>query len=188
MTWGGKARAVLFGAAACTLAWGAVPAQAGVHAAAKTKSNKLAELGHGVFWECPAKTTALLVGVNRLTLTPGQSLKVQFLAKNEGGAACNYVAPYAGVAPGPTSPVLDVGPCGSMGMEIEGAHHRDVWPGVQPFNCPALGFAQLQPGASVTGGGSWDQAEPTGTKRVPAGNYTLVVDGKFSFPLQIKAH
>ena len=73
-----------------------------------------------------------------------------------------------------------------MGMEIVGAHHRDVWPGVQPFNCPALGFAQLQPGASVTGAGTWNQTTPSGLKRVKAGSYTLLIDGHFSFPLQIK--
>ena len=87
MTWGGKTRAVLFGATACTLAWGAVPASAGVHAAAKAKSAKLAELGHGVFWECPAKTTEILIGVNNLDLHPGQRLNVNFIVKNLGSTA-----------------------------------------------------------------------------------------------------
>ncbi|HEY3844748.1 MAG TPA: hypothetical protein VGL48_15965 [Acidimicrobiales bacterium] len=167
---------------------GAVPADGAAQPTAKaTKTVKLAQLGHGTFWECPSATTALLVGVNQLSLHPGQTLKVEFLAKNQGTSACNYVAPYAGAAPGPTSSLLSVGPCGSMGMEIVGAHHRDVWPGVQPFNCPALGFAQLQPGASVNGAGTWNQTTPNGTKRVKAGSYTLLIDGHFSFPLQIKS-
>ncbi|HWE65999.1 MAG TPA: hypothetical protein VG298_05085 [Acidimicrobiales bacterium] len=152
------------------------------------KPGQLTLQGHGVFWECPAKTTALLIGVNKLTLHPGQVLTVNFIVKNVGTTACNYVAPYAGEAPGPTQSTLQVGPCGSMGYEIEGAHHHNVWPGVEAFNCPALGFAQLQPNAAVAGTGMWAQTEPTGLKRVPAGSYTLVVDGHFAFPLKIAVH
>jgi hypothetical protein len=149
---------------------------------------KLAIAGKGVFWECPARTTSILVAVNRLDLHPGQVLNVDFVVKNNGPSACNYVAPYAGAAPGPTTSALQVGPCGSMGFEVLNAHRKDVWPGVVTFNCPALGFAQLQPGATVVGTGSWDQSHPTGTKRMPAGSYTLVVGGHFSFPLKLDPH
>jgi hypothetical protein len=74
-----------------------------------------------------------------------------------------------------------------MGFQIDGPHHKNVWPGTEPLNCPALGFAQLQPQAAVIGVGQWGQTLPTGTKRIPAGSYTLVV-GHFSFPLKIDAH
>jgi hypothetical protein len=168
------------------LALGAAPAGAkGTSAHQATPTAKLAQGGHGTFWECPAKTTALLVGVNQLVLHPGETLNVDFIVKNVGTATCNYVAPYASAAPGPTSSTLQIGPCGSMGFEIEGAHHHNIWPGVEPFNCPALGFAQLPPGASVVGSGSWSQTRPTGIRRVPTGSYTLVVDGRFTFPLKI---
>jgi hypothetical protein len=152
------------------------------------KAPKLVQEGHGTFWECPSKTTELLVGVNQLTLHPNDTLKIDFVVKNLGTSACNYVAPYAGAAPGPVTSTLQVGPCGSIGFKIEGAHHKNVWPGVQPFNCPALGFAQLQPQATVIGSGQWGQTLPTGLKRVPAGSYTLVVGKNFSFPLKIDAH
>jgi hypothetical protein len=177
---------------------GVVPAGATKHAAnthgpvkpapVVTEPTKLTRLGHARFWECPAKTTSLLVGVNQLALHPGQTLRVYFIVKNQGPSACDYVAPYASVAPGPTTAALHMGPCGSMAYEIEGAHHRDVWPGVEPYACPALGFAQLQPGADVEGSGTWDQSPQNGAGRIQPGRYTLIVQGLFSFPLRIEAH
>ena len=152
------------------------------------KPAALAQTGHATFWECPAKTTQLLVAVNSLTLHPGQTLDITFAVKNLGTAACNYVAPYASVAPGPTSSALQAGPCGSIAYEVLGPGTRNVWPGTQPFDCPALGFAQLAPGATVSGSGSWAQTAPSCSKRVPPGTYTLVVGGHFSFPLHLLAH
>jgi hypothetical protein len=177
-------------AALGTMGIGAGPAAAATSSSAHhaTKPVKLTQLGHGTFWECSAQTTAILIGLNRLELHPGQPLVINFFAKNMGSTACNYVAPYTGSAPGATSTTLQVGPCGEMGFEIEGSHHRNIWPGVEAFNCPALGFAQLQPGSTVAGAGTWDQTLPSGSKRVHAGTYTLVVDGHFSFPLHIEAH
>ena len=83
---------------------------------------------------------------------------------------------------------MEAGPCGSVGYEIVGPHERNVWPGVRVVNCPALGFAQLAPGATVTGTGSWNQTRPNSAQRVPVGNYTLVVNRRFSFPIHIVAH
>jgi hypothetical protein len=160
---------------------GAAPANAKVPPA-------LSQQGHGTFWECGSKTTALLVAVNRLTLHPGQALNMNFLAKNNGDQACNYVAPYAGSTTGTTAAALQIGPCGSMGFEVEATHHRNVWPGTLPFNCPALGFAQLQSEGVVTGSGSWNQMSAANAKRVSPGNYTLVLDGRYKFPLRIAAH
>jgi hypothetical protein len=185
--------AVLLGALLAMAAVGLTSVSAASSAGASTalragKAPKLFQLGHATFWECPAKTTELLIGVNQLTLHPKDILKIDFVVKNLGTAACNYVAPYAGATPGPTAPTLQVGPCGSIGFKIEGAHHKNVWPGVEPFNCPALGFAQLQPQASVIGSGQWGQTLPIGLKRVKPGSYTLVVGKNFSFPLKIDAH
>ena len=147
----------------------------------------LAQAGHAAFWSCSAKSTELLVVVNTLTLHPGATLNVSFTVRNGGATSCNYTAPYAGVAPGPTSTALTAGPCGSVGFEIENAQHHNVWPGVQVVNCPGLGFAQLAAGATVSGTGSWNQTEPNSTRRVPAGRYTLTVENKrFSFPLRIE--
>jgi hypothetical protein len=164
-----------------------VAATRATHTSTSTAASKLAKVGHGSFWECPTKSTELLIAVNTLTLHPGNTLNITFAAKNQGAKACNYVAPYAGAAPGPTSTALQVGPCGSISFEIVGAHHHNVWPGAQPFNCPALGFAQLAANATVSGSGSWTQTRPGSTQRVPAGTYTLVVDGHFSFPLRVAA-
>ncbi len=159
------------------------------HKASVRASAKLAQAGHGTFWECGAKSTGLLVGVNRLTLHPAQVLNLDFIAKNDGTTACNYVAPYAnGGAGGAVSSALQIGPCGSMGFTIEGKHHHNVWPGLAAFNCPALGFAELQPGAAVIGSGSWAQTAPNSLKRVRPGRYTLLVDGQFKFALTIAAH
>jgi hypothetical protein len=151
---------------------------------------KLAQVGHVVFWECPAKTTELLVAVNTLTLHPGATLDISFTVRNGAATACNYTAPYAGVAPGPTVTTLQAGPCGSVGFEVEGPHHANLWPGAQLVNCPALGFAQLAPNGTVSGTGTWDQTKPNSTQRVPVGNYTLVVNDNrhFSFPLHVVAH
>ncbi|MGA2932074.1 MAG: hypothetical protein ABSE98_08320 [Acidimicrobiales bacterium] len=148
---------------------------------------KLAQVGHVVFWECPAKTTELLVAVNTLTLHPGATLDISFTVRNGATTACNYTAPYAGVAPGPTATTLEAGPCGSVGFEVEGSHHGNVWPGAQLVNCPALGFALLAPNGTVSGTGRWDQTKPNSTQRVPVGNYTLVVNNNrhFSFPLHV---
>jgi hypothetical protein len=169
---------------------GAAPAAAATHpkAARTAAAPKLAQEAHRTFWDCPGKTTGVLIVVNTLTLHPGQSLTITFIVRNEGTAACSYVAPYAGAAPGPVSTTLVAGPCGSVPFMVEGAHNRNVYPGVRPFNCPALGFAQLQPNATTEGAGSWTQVGTSGNKRVSAGRYTLVVDGHFDFPLQIDAH
>ena len=96
--------------------------------------------------------------------------------------------PLRGGRAGPTSTTLEAGPCGSIGYEIVGPHQRNVWPGDRVVNCPALGFAQLAPGATVTGTGSWNQTRPDGAQRVPVGNYTLVVNRRFSFPIHVVAH
>ena len=153
-----------------------------------TTTPKLARVGHAAFWQCPAKTTELLVVVNTLTLHPGATLDVAYTVRNGAAASCNYTAPYAGVAPGPTAATLTAGPCGSIGFKVEDRHHHAVWPGNQVVNCPALGFAQLAPGATVSGTGSWDQTKPNSTHRVPPGNYTLVVDNShFAFRLHVAA-
>ena len=153
---------------------------------ALAKTHTLAQAGHATFWDCPSKTTELLVVVNTLTLHPGATLTISFTVRNGGTTSCNYTAPYASVAPGPTSTSLTAGPCGSVGYEIENSHHHNVWPGAQVVNCPALGFAQLAAGATVSGTGSWNQTEPNSTHRVPPGNYTLTVENKhFSFPLHV---
>jgi hypothetical protein len=168
--------------APATAATASVTGKGGGHPSAP----KLAQVGHATFWNCPAKTTDLLVAVNTLTLHPGVPLTISFTVRNTGNASCNYTAPYAGVAPGPASTVLRAGPCGSVGYQIEDSHHHNVWPGVQVVNCPALGFAQLGPNATVSGTGSWNQTRPNSTHRVPVGTYTLVVANKhFSFPLRV---
>jgi hypothetical protein len=150
------------------------------------KAPKLAETGQVTFWDCPSKTTLMLVVVNTLTLHPGATLDVSFTVRNGAKTSCNYTAPYAGVAPGPTSTTLLAGPCGSVGFQIEDAHHHNVWPGNEVVNCPALGFAQLAAGATVSGTGAWDQTKPNSTHRVAPGRYTLVVENKhFSFPLRV---
>jgi hypothetical protein len=167
----------------------------GLAAAAKSKATttthhpsapKLDAVGNVKFWECPSKTTRMLVAVNTLTLHPGSTLDITFIIKNTGTKSCNYTAPYASVAPGPTSTTLQAGPCGSIGYEIATSRGREVWPGPQLVNCPALGFAQLAPGATVSGTGTWNQDKPNTNERVSLGKYMLIVDNKqFSFPIQV---
>jgi hypothetical protein len=183
---------VLIGAALGVMAVpsvvGASTHQAHHHAAAP----KMVQESHAEFWECPAKTTDVLVGVNHLTLHPGQQLDITFVARNLAPTECNYVAPFASAGAVPasaaTSPSLVVGPCGSMGFEIEGRHHHNEWPGVASFSCPAQGFAQVLPNGTVQGSGMWNQTEANGTTHFPSGHYTLLVDGHFSFPLYVDAH
>jgi hypothetical protein len=152
----------------------------------KTSSTKLAQTAHVAFWDCPAKTTEILVVVNTLTLHPGAPLDVSFTVRNAGKTPCNYTAPYAGVTPGPTTTALTAGPCGSVGFQIDDPHHHDVWPSDEVVNCPALGFAQLAAGATVSGTGAWDQDKPNSTHRVAPGTYTLLVQNKrFSFTLHV---
>lgn len=182
--------------AACGLVLAALMLPAGLPAVAKSTTttthkasgSKLDVLGHVKFWECPSKSTQMLVAVNTLTLHPGASLNITFVIKNGGTASCNYTAPYASVSPGPTTTALQAGPCGSVGFEILGPRHKEVWPGPQLLNCPALGFAQLATGATVSGTGTWNQDKPNTSRRVAAGSYTLIVDNKtFSFPLRVSA-
>ncbi len=147
-------------------------------------SHKLLLQGPITFWECSSKSTQALIGVNSLTLHPGDLLKLNFIVRNEAAKSCNYVTPVAGTG-GATAATLQMGPCGAIGFEILGAHNRMVWPGVKPFNCPALTFAQLAPNGTVVGSGTWDQTTASGAKRVPAGNYVLMVDDHFAFALHI---
>ena len=149
---------------------------------------KLDAVGSVKFWECPSKTTQMLVAVNTVTLHPGDALTITFIIKNTGSKTCNYTAPYAGAAPGPTSTTLQAGPCGSIGYEITTARGHEVWPGPQLVNCPALGFAQLAPGATVSGTGTWNQDAPNTDRRVSRGKYIVIVDDKhFSFPIRISS-
>src|SRR5258708_15457121 len=98
----------------------ATPAGATTRKGTTLAKAKLAQAGHATFWNCSAKTTVLLVAVNTLTLHPGASLDISFTVRNGAAASCNYTAPYAGAAPGPTSTALTAEPCGSVGYEIEG--------------------------------------------------------------------
>ncbi len=175
------------GAASAAEPHGATPA-AGADRGAYGSPPQLAQAGHVTFWECPAATTELLVALNTLTLHPGRSLDITFAVRNSATTACSYTAPYAEVVPGPASTTLEAGPCGSIGYEIVGPHRRNVWPGDGVVNCPALGFAQLAPGGTVTGTGTWNQTRPDSARRVPVGNYTLVVNRRFSFPIHVVAH
>jgi hypothetical protein len=151
-------------------------------AAAKPKT---VQVGHSTFWECKTPSTKVLVALSSLTLRVGTPLTLNFVVRNTGTAACNYVAPYADVAPGPTASVLQAGPCGSIGFDVVAANKHNVWPGPAAFNCPALGFAQLQPGASVSGSGTWAENKPGSTAHVAPGRYTVVVDGHFRFPVRV---
>jgi len=180
-----NARGGLWVLAAVTAVLVFLPVGAAAGASPK-RATPLAQAGPVTFWDCPSKTTSILVGVNTVTLHPGATLDVSFTVRNGAATPCNYTAPYAGVAPGPTSTTLRAGPCGSVSFQIDDAHHHEVWPGDEVVNCPALGFAQLASGATVSGTGSWDQTRPNSTHRVAPGNYTLVVENKhFSFPLRV---
>jgi hypothetical protein len=162
------------------------PAGAAEKGTTLAKAPALAQSGHAAFWDCPAKTTDLLVAVNTLTLHSGATLHISFTVRNTGPSSCNYTAPYAATRPDSTSTTLTAGPCGSLGFQVQGARHRSVWPGAQVVNCPALGSAELAAGASVSGTGSWNQDRPNGTRRVAPGTYRLVIDSThFSFPLHI---
>lgn len=166
----------------------AIPAAAVERAAHHNDAvSRLSQHGHGAFGECPASATTLLIAVNRLELHPGQKLEVHFIAKNQGTSACTYTGPLNGTATGSAASSLEMGPCGSVGYEVEGAHHRNVWPGRAVFGCPALGFAHLQPGGTASGSGQWDQVLPSGS-RVRPGSYALVVDRRFSFRLRVEAN
>ena len=166
----------------------ATASAAGATGGAHRSPPRLAQGGHASFWDCPAATTELLVVVNTLTLHPGHSLDITFAVHNGATASCSYTTPYAQATAGSSSTKLEAGPCGSVAYEIVGPHRRNVWPGVQVVNCPALGFAQLAPGATVTGTGSWNQTRPDSAQRVPVGTYTLLVDRRFSFPIHVVAH
>lgn len=147
-------------------------------------THKLLLQGPITFWECSKKTTQALIGVNTLTLHPGDTLHVNFIVRNESTSPCNYVAPVT--LPGAPPPSLGMGPCGAVGFEILGAHNRNVWPGTKPFNCPALTFAQLGVNATTAGSGTWDQSTASGRGRIAPGTYTLLVDDHFLFALVIK--
>jgi hypothetical protein len=152
---------------------------------ARPAKPKTVQVGHSTFWECKAKSTEMLVAVSALTVHVGTPLTINVTVRNTGSTPCNYVAPYAGVAPGPTVSALQAGPCGSVGFQVVGPREHSVWPGPAAFHCPALGFAQLQPGAAVSGSGTWAENKPGRTAHVPLGRYTLVVDGHFRFPIRV---
>ena len=79
--------------------------------------------------------------------------------------ACNYTAPYAGSCRHRPPTTLEAGPCGSVGLEIVGAAPAATCgPGPRSSTVPALGFAQLAPGATVSGTGTWDQTKPNSTE------------------------
>lgn len=181
------ARSGLAGATAASS--GAAHGSRGHHAPAKTPvvraPTRRSRTAHVAFWECPAKSTSVLVAVDALVLHPGQTLHLSFIAKNLGQTACSYVAPYAGVAPGPTAAALTMGPCGSLPFVVDNTHDHNVWPGTAAFACPALGYAQLAPGQVVQGTGSWDLTRGGSTAPVAPGTYTVVVDKVLRIPLRV---
>jgi hypothetical protein len=153
---------------------------------ARTANPRLVQVAHTGFWDCPPRTTNVMVVVHALTVRPGSPLTLSFVVRNTGRRPCNYIAPAGGTAPGPaTMSHLDAGPCGSLNFEINDNTHHNVWPGPFVFNCPALGFAQLPPGSSVSGTGTWDGTKPGVKAPLPPGRYTLLVDGHFRFPLVV---
>ncbi|HEY1829263.1 MAG TPA: hypothetical protein VGG38_03365 [Acidimicrobiales bacterium] len=164
---------------------GSSQAGASSHKAAAKKASRTQQ-GHLTFWECPAKTTEMLVGLNTLTLSPGQSLNMDFIVRNVGPTACGYVDPYAGAIPGPLASTLSIGQCGDVGFDVYTTRHHRLFPGSDTVPCPTLGAASLAPDGTVIGAGSWNQDLPSG-KRVAPGHYTLVVAGHFSFPLTVEA-
>jgi hypothetical protein len=166
---------------------GSTQAGASSHKKAQAKPHSLTAQSHTTFWECPAKTTEMLVAVNTLTLQPGQALNMDFIVRNVGRLACGYVDPYAGVAPGPLASTLTIGQCGAVGFEVDTTRHHRLVPGSGTVPCPALGAASLAPNGTAVGSGSWNQQLPSG-KRVAPGHYTLVVAGHFTFPLTVDAH
>jgi hypothetical protein len=183
---------VLAAVLALTAASGTLAGTAGAATTHKkthtTPKPKLALLAHRTFWECPQATTVVLVDVSTLTLHPGQNLSISFIVRNQAATSCNYVAPYASVGPGATTTSLAVGPCGSMHFVVYGPHHHDVYPGLEVFNCPALGPGALASNGTVEGSGTWSQTGSSGSARVAPGNYSLVVDGHFTFPLHLASH
>ena len=193
--WGSLVKASVVGGAAAVLVTSPLLAGAPQAAAAKatrgahparTSGTTLTRIGHVTFWECPASTTEMLVAVSTVTLHRGATLDISFTVRNMSTKSCSYTAPYASAASGPTASTLQAGPCGSVGFEVVGPNHKNVWPGTQVVNCPALGFAQLAPNATISGTGTWDQTKPNSTNRVPTGRYTLVVTSThFSFPLRV---
>ncbi len=74
------------------------------------KAAQLAQSGHAAFWECPAKTTEMLVAVNTLNLHSGSTLHISFTVRNDGTVSCNYTAPYARRGPRPHVHGVDGGP------------------------------------------------------------------------------
>ena len=180
---GGRWAAGLVGAVA-SAAIAVAPAGAsgsGAHAP------KLAQVGHAVFWECPAKTTELLVAVNTLTLHPGATLDISFTVRNTGTTACRYTAPYYRGCARPTVTTLTAGPCGSVGYEIHGPHGGDVWPGPEIVNCPALGFARAGAGRHRVGHGFVGPDEAQQHPARPAGRlHPRRRDHRhFSFPIRV---
>ena len=150
------------------------------------RTPKLAQTDQATFWDCPSKTTLLLVVVNTLTLHPGGTLNVSFTVRNGATTPCNYTAPFAGVTPGPTSTTLTAGPCGSVGFQIVEPTATTCGPATRWSTVPPSASAQLAAGATVSGTGSWDQTKPNSTHRVAPGNYTLVVENKhIAFPFRI---
>jgi hypothetical protein len=164
----------------------------GAHAprdlAATAPPPKLVQVAHTGFWDCAPRTTKVMVAVHTLTVRPGSPLTLSFVVRNTGSHSCNYIAPAGGTVPGPaTTSHLDAGPCGSLNFVVDDDNDHNVWPGPYVFNCPALGFAPLRPGASLSGTGTWDGTKPGVNAALPSGRYTLVVDGHFRFPLRLLA-
>ena len=108
-------------------------------------SPKLAQLGHVKFWECPSKTTQMLVAVNTLTLHPGETLDITSPSGTAAPASCNYTAPFAGDDTRADRHHAAGRPCGSIGFEIASPHGHEVWPGPQLSTAPPWASRGLPP-------------------------------------------
>ena len=147
---------------------------------------KLNVVGHVRFWECPSKSTEMLVDREHPHAAPRVHADAHLPRQEPGPSSCNYTAPYASVAPGPTSTALEAGPCGSIGFEIETSHGHEVWPGPQSSTARPWASPSSPPAPRSRARASWNQDKPNSTQRVAPGVYKVVVDNKhFTFPLHV---
>ena len=134
--------------------------------------------GHVAFGSCAANDIEMRVTMPKLSYTARQPVAFTVDVHNVGTTSCDY--------PGPIG-TSSVGPCASIQMTVHNAKGVNVWPGTINFMCPPPPPRSLSAKAHFSAQGSWNQRFGYISHGLaPRGNYRLIVEGRFSFPIVLQ--
>gem|GEM_PF-3417460 len=134
----------------------------------------LVRRGLAGFGSCPAFTTEMTATINGRTFSPGEFVVIHVVARNVSKHACTFEG---------SGRLEEIGPCGSIPMEVISSSGQNVYPGIVAYACPEMTSIVLPPGGQITARGVWGLYAVRGL--LAPGRYTIVVAQAFAFPVSV---